>query len=129
MFRQFANNSATPLKQKPNKTGYNLLFPLVEDTTKQHCHYYSHTGTDIVEWFLDQMLKLKKGAVEQNKISKPLAVTQYQEHEIQKATNCWVCQERLLAPFPGTSEKWDPKVRNSVSQSQKQCFWDRRSLG
>ena len=68
------------------------------------------------------MLKFKKWAVEKNKTSKSSAITPYQEHEVQKTTDCWLFQECLSAVSPGTSEKQDPKFRNTVSQKSKTKF-------
>ena len=56
-------------------------------------------------------------------------MTPYQEHEIQKATDCWLCQECFLAVPPSTFEKQDPKVLDSVSQKWKIKLETSGSLG
>ena len=56
-------------------------------------------------------------------------MTPYQEHEIQKAPDCWLCQKCFLAVPPSTSEKQDPNVLGSASRKLKTKFETSGSLG
>ena len=62
--------------------------------------YFSHTGPDVVKWFLENIAQRASEFVTGLKNLKPLCMTQDDWARFNQATQCWICQQPFDQRFP-----------------------------
>ncbi|KAF0146940.1 MAG: hypothetical protein FD143_3161, partial [Ignavibacteria bacterium] len=62
--------------------------------------YYTHTGPDVVKWFLENLEQCASELVTGLKNFKPLCMTQDDWASFNQATQCWICQHQFDQRFP-----------------------------
>lgn len=97
-------------QHQPISVGMKLISSVSQ--VLQDVPYETHTGTDVVEWFLRRLLEYRCMCFKHLFDEKRLVMTDADTQDFHTATKCYICEKPFAKVQDNTNQKGNSKVRD-----------------